>query len=866
MSARRRDALIRQRWIARAFLAAAELGLASAVRGQITYLNSFGSHGTGNGQFEDESGVAVGPDGSVYVTDLSLNRVEIFTSAGAYAGTFGSSGGGSGEFNTPLQIAVSSAGNVYVTDNENYRVEEFDSSGQYTTTIGSEGSGGGQFDGPDGIAVNSAGLVYVTDPVNTRVEVFSAAGVFQRAFGTDGTADGEFQAPIAAAIGPGNSVYVLDDTNNQVEAFTSDDVFSQNIGSGFGFPTGVAAGGDGTIYVLDETDNRVDMFSSSGASLGSFGSSGSAGGDFDFPHEIAVAPTGLIYVTDEGNNRVERFFNAASWTNGVNTFTNSSDGPTALTVGAGQILGTDLTLNSSMGLVDVSTTVNSGGFLTQAGGSLTANSLSVSGSYLYDGGTFSVPTVSVNAGGNYTIDAGGVQNLATSLSVSGAAAMLSVYGGMTLSSPSITISDGGTLIIGAATISLTGTAGFTNNAGCETQLIFADTSILQAATVVNEGLLDGAGRLTGTLQNEAGGEVSVATGQTLTVSGASSSNAGLISLTGGTLQLSQPFTNQSDGEIEGFGTLDFLGGLSNAGILGLAGSGNVLGSVTNQTDSLIHLSGTQPNIFFGAVANSGSVTVDPDAVGVFYGAYSGSGSIVNDGSLYINAASIAGHISGGGTLTLGQIGIPTTLQLMSLNTVNSQTALTINSGSTLDIGNNAFVLDYTGSSPELAIAAYIQDGAIISTFVSKNPEYGIAYADGSDPGLLDPNLKLGQLVFEPDLLGDADLSGTVGFHDLQILLGNFGQPGFWDQGDFNGHATVDFNDLQLLLGNFNDSTTLSYSELSGIENLVGQFGDVAIPNSDGAGFTLVAVPEPVSIGLAAASGLGLIARRRRIHK
>src|ERR1700683_3329084 len=180
--------------------------------------------------------------------------------------------------------------------------------------------------------------------------------------------------------------------------------------------------------------------------------------------------------------------------------------------------------------------------------------------------------------------------------------------------------------------------------------------------------------------------------------------------------------------------------------------------------------------------------------------------------------------------------------------------------------NSALLIISDGGDPtaaETAIQDYIEGGQITSSFVNSNSGYGVAYADGSDPGLENSNLTAGQVVIEPDLDGDADLSGTVAFHDLQILLGNVGQPGFWDQGNFNGHATVDFNDLQLLLGNFNDTTTLSYSELSGIENLVGEFGYVADANSNGTDFTLVAVPEPASVGLATIGAVGLLKRRRR---
>jgi autotransporter-associated beta strand protein len=190
------------------------------------------------------------------------------------------------------------------------------------------------------------------------------------------------------------------------------------------------------------------------------------------------------------------------------------------------------------------------------------------------------------------------------------------------------------------------------------------------------------------------------------------------------------------------------------------------------------------------------------------------------------------------------------------------TSLAINGGN-LDIANNAIVTGDATTS-EATIQQYIESGAITSTFVTANPGYGIAYADGGDSGLNDPNLTTGHIVIEPDLVGDTDLDGMVNVHDIQDLLTDFNQPGCWDQGNFLGHATVDISNLQALLSNFNDSTSLSDSEMSGIENIVGQFGDLAIPNANGTGFTLVAVPEPATASLAlVGAAWPLLARRRR---
>ena len=89
------------------------------------YVTSWGSSGSGNGQFYGIRGVAVDSSSNIYTVDASNNRVQEFTSTGTYVTSWGSSGSGNGQFNTPYGVAVSSSGNVYVADMGNNRVQEF---------------------------------------------------------------------------------------------------------------------------------------------------------------------------------------------------------------------------------------------------------------------------------------------------------------------------------------------------------------------------------------------------------------------------------------------------------------------------------------------------------------------------------------------------------------------------------------------------------------------------------------------------------------------------------------------------------------------------------------------------------------------
>jgi DNA-binding beta-propeller fold protein YncE len=66
-----------------------------------------------------------GAECGIYVADSSNNRVQVFNSSGVFQSTFGSFGSGNGQFISPSGIAVGSGGSIYVTDNNNDRVQVF---------------------------------------------------------------------------------------------------------------------------------------------------------------------------------------------------------------------------------------------------------------------------------------------------------------------------------------------------------------------------------------------------------------------------------------------------------------------------------------------------------------------------------------------------------------------------------------------------------------------------------------------------------------------------------------------------------------------------------------------------------------------
>jgi hypothetical protein len=201
-------------------------------------------------------------------------------------------------------------------------------------------------------------------------------------------------------------------------------------------------------------------------------------------------------------------------------------------------------------------------------------------------------------------------------------------------------------------------------------------------------------------------------------------------------------------------------------------------------------------------------------------------------------------------------------------------SLSLGAGASLDLANNTFVVNYaSGADPAASIASelaagYAADwsgaGIYSSTVASLNASqsaliYAVGYADGSD-GIT--SVPSGKIEILPTLAGDAKLQGNVVFGDFQLLSQYFGQPNTtWDEGNFTYGSTTNFGDFQLLSQNFGQTASgLTAGELASLNSFASQFGDKVV--SDGVGFQVVSVPEPMSAGLLGFGALGLMARRR----
>jgi uncharacterized protein YjiK len=138
-----------------------------------SFIEKWGSFGTGPGQFNRPHDIAFDSVGNVYVSDRDNNRIQKFTHNGTFIKTWGSKGDNNGQFSIPYSIAIDDLDNIYVADRENSRIQKFDTNGTFLAKYGSDGKLDGQFHRPEGVTIDSEGNMYVIDRGNHRIQVFA---------------------------------------------------------------------------------------------------------------------------------------------------------------------------------------------------------------------------------------------------------------------------------------------------------------------------------------------------------------------------------------------------------------------------------------------------------------------------------------------------------------------------------------------------------------------------------------------------------------------------------------------------------------------------------------------------------------------
>ncbi len=275
--------------------------------------------------------IAPGLNADFYVADSRNQRILHIASDGSLLHQWGSfadvfSGEASiGTFNEPWGIAVGPDGSVYVTDTWNHRIQKFTENGtpvkmwgQYGQPLPGVPESASSFWGPRGIAVDGNGNVLVADTGNKRIVVFDKDGNYITEFGSAGFDPGQFDEPVGVAVAPSGTVYVTDTWNQRVQAFMpSDDgmfyfpALQWDVNGWFGQSLDnkpfIAVGANENVFITDPEGYRIVEFTSEGQFVRTWGDFGNGPEEIGLAAGVAVDQLGFVWVTDAGNNRILRY-------------------------------------------------------------------------------------------------------------------------------------------------------------------------------------------------------------------------------------------------------------------------------------------------------------------------------------------------------------------------------------------------------------------------------------------------------------------------------------------------------------------------------------------------------------------------------
>jgi DNA-binding beta-propeller fold protein YncE len=262
-----------------------------------------GGKGSGKGQFNSPTAIAIDGSENFFVADTGNGRIQKFSPTGAFVTTIGTEENHR-ESSRPSGIAIDRAGHVYVADAGNHRVQKLAPGG----TLVAEWKGAEPgFYGPRRIAIGPDDSIYVVDQGHSRIIKFSPDGGVLSTWGTKGTGNGQFDDPTSVAVdSTTNKVYAADPINKLIQIFDSNGTFLAKWsvpewGQPQGFEDLRVDPKAGRLYASSANMDSVLMFDLNGKRVGSL--TPKPPDRLERPSALALA-NGKIYVLNLEGNRV----------------------------------------------------------------------------------------------------------------------------------------------------------------------------------------------------------------------------------------------------------------------------------------------------------------------------------------------------------------------------------------------------------------------------------------------------------------------------------------------------------------------------------------------------------------------------------
>jgi glucose/arabinose dehydrogenase len=287
--------------------------------------------------------VAVAPNGDAIVADG--DRIVRVSPAGVVTVVAGSTAGSAdgpaaqAQFSGPRGVAIGADGTIYVSDSGNHRIRAIANNGNVRTLAGSnQGFADGtspMFSMPMGIAMSATGTILVADGWNQRVREVTLQGVASTWAGTgaEGITNGagtqaQLLFPMGISVMPGGDALITEPSTGVLRKVSA--AAPHTVTTLIGYPgdegwedgptsaatvfetVAAAARSDGQLLIIDEATARIRALRSgtvdtlAGGQQGGTVDGAGASAGFAGPRALVAAPDGSVLVVDAPAHSLRR--------------------------------------------------------------------------------------------------------------------------------------------------------------------------------------------------------------------------------------------------------------------------------------------------------------------------------------------------------------------------------------------------------------------------------------------------------------------------------------------------------------------------------------------------------------------------------
>jgi DNA-binding beta-propeller fold protein YncE len=226
---------------------------------------TFGSEGSGTGQFKLPLGIDISDTDKVFIADTGNSRIQAFDTKGNFLYMFNVKAG-SGELRSePVDVAASKLNNyLYISDNNNHKIKVYKQNGTYDFQWGKFGEAYGAFRYPATMVLNEYNEIFIVDVLNTRVQKFDPFGKFIVDIGSWGVLQGNLFRPKGVALDNKNRVLISDSYMGVIQAFSDMGSFAgviceKNKMKKFKSPVGILVDKNDRLLVVEMRGNQITV-------------------------------------------------------------------------------------------------------------------------------------------------------------------------------------------------------------------------------------------------------------------------------------------------------------------------------------------------------------------------------------------------------------------------------------------------------------------------------------------------------------------------------------------------------------------------------------------------------------------------------